>query len=303
MPPLKPYASASPQAQSLNAPRHMPLETAAEREYYGGRPRSFPAGHQPPATNSPQNTHHYPPPNQPPQMQYQQPQPSYQYGAQVQPPNVASPPPQYGGHPAPRGHESQSIEIWVEIWVGPEHIKDTRCNSNSYNSNNSHHRSRSQLGYHTLPNHQSPRNLRQPSRHGLHNMPLRQNPPPPSSSVPPQPSWASAPPPPRGHDPMALRDVRDVYPPHRMQPLQQYAPASRAPEPPPPQAPAAYPRYANTPVPGRDPRDPGPPRSYTPVNAYDSRGYPPPSAQDIREAHLREQQQQVNAAAVIKASG
>ncbi|KAI1139517.1 hypothetical protein F5Y05DRAFT_325403 [Hypoxylon sp. FL0543] len=280
MPSLKPYTSASPQAQPLNAPRHMQLDATAERDYYGGRPRSFPSPHQPPAAGSPQSAHHYPPPNQSSQMSYQ-PQPSYPYGAQVQPPHVASPPPQYGGHPASRGHEPQpGRDIG---WPGA-------------------HQS------HPLQQQQPPQQQQQPTWSSHPPQPPKSTqppptqsawaaqqptpkPPPPSSSVPPQPSWASAPPP-RGHDPMALRDVRDVYPPHRMQPpLQQYAPTSRAPEPPPP-APAAYPRYANTPAPGRDPRDPGPPRSYTPVSAYDSRAYPAPSAQDIREAQLREQQQQ-----------
>ncbi|KAI0843302.1 hypothetical protein F5Y06DRAFT_254612 [Hypoxylon sp. FL0890] len=283
MPPLKPYTSASPQAQPLNAPRHMQIDATAERDYYGGRPRSFPSPHQPPAAGSPQSTHHYPPPNQPSQMSYQ-PQTSYPYGAQVQPPNVASPPPQYGGHSASRGHEPQpSRDVG---WPGAHQG----------------HPLQQQHPQPQPPPQQQPTWSSHPPQPPKSTQPPptqsawaaqqpTPKPPPPSSSVPPQPSWASAPPP-RGHDPMALRDVRDVYPPHRMQPpLQQYAPASRAPEPP-PQAPAAYPRYANTPVPGRDPRDPGPPRSYTPVNAYDSRAYPAPSAQDMREAQLREQQQQ-----------
>ncbi|OTB13017.1 hypothetical protein K445DRAFT_14304 [Daldinia sp. EC12] len=285
MPPLKPYASASPQAQSLNAPRHMPLDAAAaaEREYYGGRPRSFPSAHQPPPVNSPQSAHHYPPPNQQSQMQYQQSQPSYQYGGQVHPPSVTSPPPQYGGHPASRGHEPQSSRDvgWPGTHQGHPLQQQQQPPPQPQPTWASH-----------PP--QPPKSTQPPpaqSAWAAQHAPTPK-PPPPSSSVPPQPSWASAPPPPRGHDPMALRDVRDVYPPHRMQPpLPQYAPTSRAPEPPPPQAPAAYPRYANTPVPGRDPRDPGPPRSYTPVSAYD-RGYPPPSTQEIREAQLREHQQQ-----------
>ncbi|KAI1471442.1 uncharacterized protein F4812DRAFT_178960 [Daldinia caldariorum] len=285
MPPLKPYASASPQAQSLNAPRHMPLDVAAEREYYGGRPRSFPSTHQPQVVNSPQSAHHYPPPSQQAQMQYQQSQPSYQYGAQVQPPNVTSPPPQYGGHPVPRGHESQSSRDMG--WPGPHQGHPLQQQQQQQQQQPP---PQPQPTWSSHPP-QLPKSTQPPpaqSAWAAQHAPTPK-PPPPSSSVPPQPSWASAP---RGHDPMALRDVRDVYQPHRMQPpLPQYAPTSRAPEPPPPQPPAAYPRYANTPVPGRDPRDPGPPRSYTPVSAYD-RGYQPHSAQEIREAQLRDQQQQ-----------
>ncbi|OTB03542.1 hypothetical protein M426DRAFT_23699 [Hypoxylon sp. CI-4A] len=278
MPPLKPYAS--PQAQHMNAPRHMALEATAERDYYGGRPRSFPSAHQSPVTGSPQTPHHYPP-NQPPQMSYQ-PQPSYPYGAQVPPPHAASPPPQYGGHAAPRGHEHQSSRDMG--WPGPHQGHPLQQQQPPPPPQ--------QAAWASHPP-QPPKTSQAPSQSAWAAQQPTPKPPPPSSSVPPQPSWASAPP--RGHDPMALRDVRDVYPPHRMQPpLQaQYAPASRAPEPPPPQAPAAYPRYASTPGPGRDPRDPGPPRTYTPVSAYDNRGYPPPpSTQDIREAQLREQQHQ-----------
>ncbi|KAI1461190.1 hypothetical protein F4805DRAFT_316281 [Annulohypoxylon moriforme] len=284
MPPLKPYAAASPQAQPLNAPRHMPLDAAAEREYYGGRPRSYPSAHQSPAAGSPQTAHHYPPPNQPSQVAYQS-QPSYPYGAQVQPPNVASPPPQYGGHSAPRGHEPQSSRDLG--WPGPHQGHPLQQQHPAHQQPQQpppHHQS-------AWPSHppQPPKSTQPPpTQSAWAAQQPTPKPPPPSSSVPPQPSWASTPPPPRGHDPMALRDVRDVYPPHGMRaPLQQYTPASRAPEPPPPQAPAAYPRYASTPGPGRDPRDPGPPRSYTP-SPYDNRGYQP-STQDIRDAQMREQ--------------
>ncbi|KAI0381560.1 hypothetical protein F5Y04DRAFT_254837 [Hypomontagnella monticulosa] len=291
MPPLKPYASASPQSQPMNAPRHMPLDAAAERDYYGGRPRSFPNTHQPPTAGSPQTTHHYPPPNQPTQISYQS-QASYPYGAQAQPPNVASPPPQYGSHPA-RGHEPQPGRDvgWPGSHQG--HPLQQQHQQHPQQQQPPPPPPQQQSGWATHPS-QQPKSTQPPpaqSAWAAQHAPTPK-PPPPSSSVPPQPSWASQPPP-RGHDPMALRDVRDVYPPHGMRPpLQaQYAPTSRAPEPPPPQAPAAYPRYANTPVPGRDPRDPGPQRSYTPVSAYD-RGYPPPPPADIREAQLREQQQQ-----------
>ncbi|KAI8961082.1 hypothetical protein F5Y11DRAFT_357961 [Daldinia sp. FL1419] len=279
MPPLKPYATASPQAQPLNAPRHMPLDAATEREYYGTRPRSFPSAHQSPVANSPQNTHHYPPQSQPAQMQYQQPQPTYQYGAQVQSANIASPPPQYGGHAAPRGHEPQSSRDMG--WPGTHQGHPLQQQQQPP--------PQPQPTWASHPP-QPPKSTQPPpaqSAWAAQHAPTPK-PPPPSSSVPPQPSWASVPPPPRPHEHMALRDVRDVYSQHRMQPpLQQYAPASRAPEPP-PQAPAAYPRYANTPVPGRDPRDPGPPRSYTPVG-YEG-GYRRPTTQDIHEAQIREQQ-------------
>ncbi|KAI1106788.1 hypothetical protein F4804DRAFT_299821 [Jackrogersella minutella] len=288
MPPLKPYASASPQAQSLNPPRHMTLDAAAERDYYGGRQRSYPSAHQSQAAGSPQSAHHYPPQSQPPQMSYQ-PQQTYSYSAQVQPPNVASPPPQYGGHSAPRGHEPQSSRDLG--WPGAHQ-------GHALQQQHPQHQQAQQQPPQqpTWASHppQPPKSTQPPpTQSAWAAQQPTPKPPPPSSSVPPQPSWATAPPP-RGHDPMALRDVRDVYPPPGMrQHMQaQYAPVSRAPEPPPPQAPAAYPRYANTPVPGRDPRDPGPPRSYTPVSAYDSRGYPPPPNQDMREAQLREQQQQ-----------
>ncbi|XXG97771.1 Alpha-1,3-mannosyltransferase-like protein [Hypoxylon texense] len=290
MPPLKPYSSASPQTQPMNAPRHMPLEAAAEQEYYGGRPRSFPSAHQQPPVNSPQSAHHYPPPNQPSQMQYQ-PQPSYPYGAQVQPPNAASPPPQYGGHPAPRGHEHQSSRDggWPGTHQGHPLQQQHQQHQQQQPPPPPPPPPQQQPTWASHPP-QPPKSTQPPptqSAWAAQHAPAPK-PPPPSSSVPPQPSWATAPPP-RGHESIALRDV---YPPHRMQaPLQQYAPASRAPEPPPPQAPAAYPRYASTPGPGRDPRDPGPPRSYTPVS-YDNRGYPPHSTQEIREAQLREQQQQ-----------
>ncbi|KAI0008422.1 hypothetical protein F4779DRAFT_587226 [Xylariaceae sp. FL0662B] len=281
MPPLKPYAAASPQAQaqSLSMSRHMPLETPTEREYYAGRSRPFSSAHQPPAIGSPQSTHHYPPPGQPSQMQYQ-PQTSYPYGAQIQPPNAASPPPQYGGHPSvPRAHDPQPSR--ESAWAGLHQGHPLQ-----------QHQAPQQQPAWSSHAPQPPKSTQPPptqSAWAAQHASKTPKPPPLSSSVPPQSSWATAPPP-RGHDPIALRDN---YPTHRMQPsLQaQYAPASRAAEPPPPQAPAGYPRYATTPGPGRDPRDPGPPRSYTPVSAYDSRGYPPP-AQDIREAHIREQQQQ-----------
>ncbi|KAI1388249.1 uncharacterized protein F4822DRAFT_402267 [Hypoxylon trugodes] len=287
MPPLKPYAPASPQTHPMSAPRHMPLEAAVERDYYGGRPRSFPAAHQSPVSGSPQTTHHYPPPSQQAQMQYQT-QAPYPYSAQVQPPNAASPPPQqYGGHPVPRGHEPQSSRDWHTAHQGhplqQQHQPQQQPPPQQQPAWSSH------------PPPPPKSTQPAPAQSAWAAQQPTPKPPPPSSSVPPQPSWASNPPPPRGHDPMALRDARDVYAPPRMQPplSAQYAPASRAPEPPPPQAPAAYPRYASTPGPGRDPRDPGPQRSYTPVSAYDSRAYPPPpSNQDIREAQLREQQHQ-----------
>ncbi|KAI1488846.1 hypothetical protein F5X96DRAFT_47709 [Biscogniauxia mediterranea] len=286
MPSLKPYAAASPQAQPMGTPRHMPLENVPERDYYGGRPRSYAAVHQSPAASSPQsahNPHHYPPPSQPAQMQYQQPQAPYPYGTQVQPqpPSVASPPPQYPGHPsAPRGHEpppSSRDAGWPGVHQGhgipPQHQQPHQA----------------QPAWASHPP-QPPKSTQPPptqSAWAAQHAPTPK-PMPPASSVPQQQSWATAPPPPRGHDPMALRDVRDVYPQHRMQALQtSYAPSPRAPEPPPPQPPAGYTRYS-TPVPGRDPRDPGPPRSYTPVSGYD-RVYQP-SSQDIREAQLREQQ-------------
>ncbi|KAI5925478.1 hypothetical protein F4810DRAFT_700050 [Camillea tinctor] len=246
MPSLKPYAAA-----------HMPMESVSEREYYGrGRP----------SPQSAHTSHHYPPPT------------PYPYGAQVQPqqPSVASPPPQYPGHPsAPRGHEPPPSS---RHGLPPQHQQPQQP----------------QPAWASQPP-QPPKSTQPPptqSAWAAQHAPTPKPPPPPSaSSVPPQPSWATAPPPPRGHDPMALRDVRDLYPQHRMQTLQApYAPSPRAPEPPPPQPPAGYPRYS-TPVPGRDPREPGPPRSYTPVSAYE-RVYQP--SHDIREAHreahLREQQ-------------
>ncbi|KAI8625493.1 hypothetical protein F5Y19DRAFT_266984 [Xylariaceae sp. FL1651] len=280
MPALKPY-TASPQAQSLNAPRHMPLEGPTERDYYGGRPRPFP----PATAGSPQNTPHYQPPTQPPQVQYQ-PQPSYPYGApvQAQPPNASSPPPQYAPHqPTPRSHEPSSSR--ETGWPGA----------------NQGHPLQQQHQQHQQPQQQQPAWASHPQQPPKSTQPQppqsawaaqhasAPKPPQPSSSVPPQSSWASGPPP-RGHEQMALRDI---YPPPRMQPPLQgsYPPSSRATDPPPPQGPAGYPRYASTPGPGRDPRDPGPPRSYTPVSAYDSRVYPP-QGQDMRDAHLREQQQQ-----------
>ncbi|KAJ3556342.1 hypothetical protein NPX13_g10156 [Xylaria arbuscula] len=54
MPSLKPY-TASPQSQSLNAPRHMPLDRPVDQDYYATRPRPYPST----AANSPQNTPHY----------------------------------------------------------------------------------------------------------------------------------------------------------------------------------------------------------------------------------------------------
>ncbi|KAI5864310.1 hypothetical protein GGS23DRAFT_563802 [Durotheca rogersii] len=283
IPSLKPYTSGSPQAQPVTITHHMPLEAD---QYYNNRTRSFPSAHQPPTAGSPQAAHRYPPPNQPPPMSYQA-QPSFPYGAQVPPPSVASPPPQYGGHPSvSRGHEP------------PQSSRDAGW-PGAHQSHHLQHQSQPpppQTGG-GWPSHppQPPKSTQPPPTQSAwaaqHAPATAPKPPPPSSSVPPQPSWATAPPPPRGHDPMALRDVRDIYQPHRMQaPLQApYTPGSRAPEP--PQAPAGYPRYANTPVPGRDPRDPGPPRSYTPVSAYDSRGYPPPG-QELRDVQLREQMQQ-----------
>ncbi|XDG03040.1 hypothetical protein ABKA04_002655 [Annulohypoxylon sp. FPYF3050] len=294
MPPLKPpYAGAvaSPQMQSLNAPRHMPMESPADREYYGGRPRSYTSTHQSQAAGSPQNAHHYPAPNQPSQVAYPPQPPSYPYGAQVQPSNVASPPPQYGGHSAPRGHEHSSSRDLG--WPGPHQGHPLQQQHQPHQQH--------QQAQQAPPQHQSAWSSHPPQPPKSTQPPPPQSawaqqqptpkPPAPSSSVPPQPSWASAPPPQRSHDPMALRDV---YPPHGAMrgPLQaQYGSAPRAPDPGPPQPPAAYPRYANTPGPGpgpgRDPRDPGPARSYTP-SPYDNRGYPP--NQEFRDPQMREQQ-------------
>ncbi|KAI0539338.1 hypothetical protein GGR58DRAFT_464693 [Xylaria digitata] len=286
MPSLKPY-TASPQAPSLSAPRHMPLEGAVERDYYGGRPRPYP----PTAASSPQNTPHYQPPSQPPQVQYQS-QTSYPYGAPIQPqaPNASSPPPQYAPHQAiSRSHESSSSGRETG-WVtqNPGHPLQQQHQQQQPPQQQQQHQQQHQPVWSSHPP-QPPKSTQpQPTQSAwAAQHASAPKPPPPSSSVPPQPSWVNAPPPPRGHDPMALRDI---YPSSRMQPPLQvsYPPSSRAAEPPPPQGPAGYPRYA-TPAPGRDPRDPGPPRSYTPVN-YDG-GYQP-RGQDLREAQLREQQQQ-----------
>ncbi|KAI0484307.1 hypothetical protein GGR56DRAFT_613295 [Xylariaceae sp. FL0804] len=304
IPSLKPY-TASPQPQPLGTPRHMPMETAAERDYYGSRGRAFSsAQHQGPPAGSPQSGHHYPPPGQHGQMAYPPHQAPYPYGAQVQPqpPSAASPPPQYAAHQSgPRGHEPPSSR--EPSWPGgaqghgmpPQHQQPQQAPT----------------GWASHPP-QPPKSSQPPptqSAWAAQHAPAPK-PPPPSSSVPPQHSWASAPPPPRGHDPMALRDVRDIFaPPPRMQaPPQMQAPyppsTTRAPEPPPAQAPAGYHRYASTPGPGRDPRDmvghpPPQQRSYTPVTYNDGRGYPPPGQQqqqqDMREAQAqmqREQQQQ-----------
>ncbi|KAI0101799.1 hypothetical protein GGR51DRAFT_528530 [Nemania sp. FL0031] len=278
MPSLKPYSS-SPQTQSLNAPRHMPLEGANERDYYGSRPRPFP-----PAASSPQNTPHYQPPAQPPQQVQYQSQTSYPYGTpiQAQPPNASSPPPQYAPHQSvPRSHEPSSS--------GRETVWPPQA-----------------LGHPLQPHHQhqqpqqpqQPQQQQQPwSSHPpqppkpIQPQPTQSawaaqhastpKPPQPSNPVQPQPSWVSAPAP-RAHD-----TLRDIYAAPRMQPPLPgaYPPSSRAPEPPPPQGPSGYARYTSTPVPGRDPRDPGPPRSYTPYERY------PPQGPELRDAHIREQQQ------------
>ncbi|KAI1858683.1 hypothetical protein JX265_010776 [Neoarthrinium moseri] len=283
MPSLKPYTTGSPQIQPLSAPRHLAMESPAdrggERDYYG-RQRPYSSPHQT-AANSPQGTHHYPSQSQPAQMPYQ-PQPGYPYSAPTAPPpSAASPPPQYGSHPnMQRVHEPPPAAARDMGWSGQ-------------------HPGLSQQQQAT-PQQQSawpPKSSQPPpaqSPWAAQHATTAPKPPPPSSSVPPQPSWAA----PRTHDPREAlslrdnRDPRDMYHSHRaMQPPMQspYAPSARAPEP--PQAPSAYPRYANTPAPGRDPRDPGPPRSYTP-SAYDHRGAYPPPSQDPREAQLREQQQQ-----------
>ncbi|TRX97365.1 hypothetical protein FHL15_001643 [Xylaria flabelliformis] len=283
MPSLKPY-TASPQAQPLSAPRHMPLEGPPDRDYYGARQRTFP----PVTASSPQNTPHYQPPAQPPQVQYQSQSP-YPYGApiQPQPPNAASPPPQYAPHqPIHRSHESPS--------TGRETGWPTQ--NTSHPLQQQQHQQLQQQQPQQPPawsSHppQPPKSTQpQPTQSAwAAQHASAPKPPLPSSSVPPQSSWTNAPPPPRGHDPMALRDH---YPPSRMQPPLQvpYPPVSRSSEPLPPQSSAGYTRYSNTPIPGRDPREPGPPRSFTPVS-YDNRMYQPPG-QDPREAHLREQQQQ-----------
>ncbi|KAI3327681.1 hypothetical protein HD806DRAFT_519705 [Xylariaceae sp. AK1471] len=301
---LKPY-SASPQAQPLSVPRHMPLEREAERDYYGGRSRAFP----PASANSPQNTPHYQPPTQPPQVQYQ-PQTSYPYGApiQPQPPNASSPPPQYVPHqPAPRSHEPPSSGR-ESGWPGPNsghplqqqhpqqpHPQQQHPQQQHQQQQHQQQQQQQQPAWSSHPP-QPPKSTQpQPTQSAWAAQHAPPKPPQPSGSVPPQSSWSSGPP--RGHDPMALRDI---YPPQRMQPPLQgsYPPSSRAPEPPLPQGPAPYPRYANTPVPGRDPRDPGPPRSYTPVN-YSDRVYPP-QGQDLRDAQFREQQQQQQQQSVLQ---
>ncbi|KAK6086839.1 myb-like DNA-binding domain-containing protein [Seiridium cupressi] len=292
MPPLKPY-TASPQTQPLNTPRHLAIDSPAERQErdYYGRPRQYSSPHQT-AVNSPQASHPYPPPNQAGQMPYQS-QPAYPYGAPAPaPPSAASPPPQYGGHPsAPRGHEPSPAPTREMGWPG-SHSSHTMQQQQQQQQQQA---SQQQQIWPPKPSQPPPAQSPWAAQHAG----STPKPPPPSSSVPPQPTWAA----PRSHDPrdaLNLRDTRDhreMYPPHRgMQPPMQapYAPTSRGPEPPPPQAPSAYPRYANTPGPGRDPRDPrdpGPQRSYTP-NPYDHRGVYPPPGQDMRDAQLREQQQQ-----------
>ncbi|KAI0161290.1 hypothetical protein GGR57DRAFT_454195 [Xylariaceae sp. FL1272] len=275
MPSLKPY-TASPQSQPLHAPRHMALEGVTEREYYGNRARAFP----PATAGSPQNTPHYQPPSQTGQVQFQT-QPPYAYGAPVQsqPPNASSPPPQYAHHqPTPRAHEPPPPSSREASWPGPSQGHPLQ-----------HQQPPPSWAAHPPqpPKSTQPQPTQSPwgAQHGP-----ASKPPQPSTSVPPQAQWGSAPPP-RGHDQMALREP---YSSRMQQPLQTpYAPVSRAPDPAPPQAQAGYPRYANTPAPGRDPRDQGPPRSYTPVSAYD-RSYPP-QGQDLRDAHIREQQQQQSA--------
>ncbi|KAI0799509.1 hypothetical protein GGR55DRAFT_692594 [Xylaria sp. FL0064] len=281
IPSLKPY-TASPQAQPLSAPRHMPLEGPVERDYYGGRPRAFPP-------------HYQVPPAQPPQVQYSS-QTSYPYGApiQPQPPNASSPPPHHEPSSAGRdtGWPSQNTGHPIQ-------------HQHQQQQQHQHQHQQPQQQQQPPPQQQQPAWSSHPPQPPKSTQPQptqsawaaqhasAPKPPQPSSSVPPQSSWVNTPPPPRGHDPMALRDNFSLS---RMQtPLQvAYPPSSRAAEPPPPQGPAGYARYPNTPtnapVPGRDPRDAGPPRSYTPVS-YDGRGYPP-QAQDLRDSHLREQQQQ-----------
>ncbi|KAI1347218.1 hypothetical protein F5Y01DRAFT_295775 [Xylaria sp. FL0043] len=310
MPSLKPY-TASPQAQPLSAPRQMPLEGAVERDYYGGRPRAFTST----AASSPQNSPHYQvPPAQPPQVQYSS-QTSYPYGApiQPQPPNASSPPPQYAPHqPVSRSHEPSSAGRetgWPSQNTGHpiqhQHQHQQHQQQQQHQHQHQHQHQQPQQQQQPPPQQQQPAWSSHPPQPPKSTQPQptqsawaaqhasAPKPPQPSSSVPPQSSWVNTPPPPRGHDPMALRDN---FPLSRMQtPLQvAYPPSSRPPEPPPPQGPVGYARYPNAPtsapVPGRDPRDAGPPRSYTPVS-YDSRGYPP-QAQDLRDSHLREQQQQ-----------
>ncbi|KAI0503153.1 hypothetical protein F5B22DRAFT_630371 [Xylaria bambusicola] len=308
MPSLKPY-TASPQAQPLSAPRHMPMDGGVERDYYGNRPRQYP----PTAASSPQNTPHYQVPAQPPQVQQYQSQTSYPYGApiQPQPPNASSPPPQYAPHQSmSRSHEpSSSARETGWPAQSPGHPIQQQPHPQQQHQHQ-------QIQHHQQPPPQQHQQQQQPpqqptwSSHppqppkSTQPQPTQSawaaqhasapKPPQPSSSVPPQSSWVNTPPPPRGHDPMALRDN---FPLSRMQtPLQvSYPPSSRAPEPPPPQGPAGYARYTNTPsnapIPGRDPRDPGPPRSYTPVS-YESRVYPSQGPPDPRDAHLREQQAQ-----------
>ncbi|KAI0162984.1 myb-like DNA-binding domain-containing protein [Pestalotiopsis sp. NC0098] len=286
MPPLKPY-TASPQTQPLSTARHMTMESQErqDRDYYG-RQRQFSSPHQT-AANSPQAAHPYPPPTPSAPMPYQS-QSAYPYGAPVPPPSAASPPPQYGGHSSvPRGHEPPPTPVREMGWPGP------------HSSHGMQQQQTPQPQQVWAPKSAQPPPA--PSPWAAQHAASTPKPPPPSSSVPPQTTWAA----PRTHDPrdaLNLRDARDTrgdprdmyHQPHRsMQPPMQapYAPVSRAAEPPPPQPPSAYPRYANTPVPGRDPRDPGPQRSYTP-NPYDHRGAYPPPPQDMRDAQLREQQQQ-----------
>ncbi|KAI1330725.1 hypothetical protein F5Y16DRAFT_362482 [Xylariaceae sp. FL0255] len=278
MPSLKPF-TASPQSQPLNAPRHLAMEGASDRDYY--RSRAFP----PVTAGSPQNTPLYQPP--PTQAQYQ-PQSSYPYGAAVQPQgsNAASPPPQYISHqPASRHHDASASSRDVG-WSGATQRHPLQQHPHP------HQQAQQQPAAWQSHAPQPPKSAQpQPApsawgeQHGASKTPQ------PAGSLPPQSAWPGTQQP-RGHDPMVMRDP---YPPSRMQPpLSQgsYPPSSRAPEPPPPQAPGGYPRYTNTPVSGRDLRDQGPPpRSYTPVSAYDGRAFPPQGA-DVRDTHLREQQQQ-----------
>ncbi|KAI1128218.1 hypothetical protein F5Y10DRAFT_179821 [Nemania abortiva] len=279
MPSLKPY-SASPQTQSLNAPRHIPLEGPGERDYYGGRPRAFP-----PAASSPQNTPHYQPPAQPPpQVQYQS-QTSYPYGTpiQAQPPNASSPPPQYPSHQSvPRGHELSSSgreSVWPAQAMGHPLQQHHQQHQQHQQPQQPQQQQQQQQLWSSHPPQPPKATQPQPTQSAwAAQHASTPKPPQPSSSVQPQPSWASTPPP--------RQDIYAAQP--RMQPPLQvsYPPSSRAPEPPPPQGPAGYARYANTPVPGRDPRDPGPQRSYAPYERY------PPQGPELRDAHIREQQQQ-----------
>ncbi|KXJ86677.1 hypothetical protein Micbo1qcDRAFT_198153 [Microdochium bolleyi] len=323
MPSLKPY-TASPQAQSIAAPRHMgPMDGPGERDYYGGRPSQYGGAHQPPPAGSPPAGHPYqPPPGQP---QYSQ--SPYGYGGPGQHPPAGSPPGQYSGlSSGPRGHEAPPTSRGEPSWA----TSHQQAQSMQQQQQQQSQQQQQQLQQHPSWAQQPPKTSQpqQPAQSAwaAQHAASAPKPPPPSSSVPPQPSWANTPPAPRGHNPMALRDVRDVYtpggsrgmqppPPNSQQQQQQQqqqqpspynTPTSSSrggpPEPPPQQQQQnPYPRYSNTPGPGpvgggggRDPRDGMAPqqRSYTP-NPYDSRGYPAPppqQGQDMREAQMREQQ-------------